>query len=428
MPSWKQQSEGSWTATVSLGRDPVTGKRRQERWTYKTRSKREAEAMFRREWVAREQGERRPGKGETFAEYAQLWLDRRIKKLGVGDTTDTYRSRIEQHLIPAFGARSINSITARMVDDVVSSWRDAPRLDRKKGPRSKKTVHDMYALLKQIFDGAVRDDVVATNPCRKIEPPPKGKPKPKGLRLDDAVQVMASLAETDLYAPVVVATMTGMRRSEILGLQWRDVNERERVLEVRRAVAERRDEGGRRVVFVKVLKTDGSQRDYPLGGLTAEVLREHGAAQVMQAKEFGWAVSGTTHIFANPDGRPLSPDSLSSAFVYAVKARELPKVSLKGLRTSFASALKKYGTDTIEIARLLGHTNDRTTRAHYLMEAPEEQRRAVERLDRQVRRRLPAVRTSSAEQRAAPRSAEAQSRTKVTKRVTKRSAKKKKPL
>lgn len=322
----------------------------------------------------------------------------------------------------------MNSITAGMVDDVVLSWRDAKRLDRKTGPRSKKTVYDMYSLLKQIFDGAVREKVITSNACREIEAPSKGKPKPKGLRLDDAVQVMASLAETDLYAPVVVATMTGMRRSEILGLQWRDINDRERVLEVRRAVAERRDEHDGRVVFVKALKTDGSERDYPLGGLTAEVLSEHRAVQEMQAKQFGWPVLPTTQIFADFDGRPLSPDSLSSAFVYAIQARELPKVSLKGLRTSFASALKKYGTDTMEIAGLLGHTNDRTTRAHYLMEAPEEQRRAMERLDHQVRKRLSNTRRPPTENRAAPRCVEAQTRVKVTKSVTKNKPKKKKPL
>ncbi len=206
------------------------------------------------------------------------------------------------------------------------------------------------------------------------------------------MKVFVGLRSTDLYAPVVVAVLTGLRRGEILGLTWTEVDFENGMLMVVRSATERRQRDANDKIIheigIKGPKTPGSVRTLPLMGLCAEVLREHRAAQAKAAEELGWAVTPETFVFGDFEGNQLSPDAFSSAFYSAIRNRALPVVSVKGLRTSFATALLQYGVGTKDIANLLGQTNDRITREHYLMEVPANKIKAAKRLDRAVRQHL----------------------------------------
>ena len=390
----KKLAKDSWTATYDLPRDE-SGNRRQKRWTFRGR-KDDADKALRQFLADLDRGKNIPGVNapanrETFAEFTRRWLAVRERRVEA-DTFDTYKARAEQHLLPIFGGLPLTAITSKMIDAAEVKWRKGKRLDRKHGPLSDRTIHHIWTLLAQILKAAQREGTIERNPCDQTEPPKKNKAKPKGLLLADAVKVFVGLRSTDLYAPVVVAVLTGLRRGEILGLTWTEVDFDNGMLTVVRSATERRrrDENGQIVhrIGIKVPKTPGSVRTHPLMGLCAEVLREHRAAQATMAEELGWTVTPETFVFGDFEGRQISPDAFSSAFYYAIRKHALPVVSLKGLRTSFATALLQYGVGTKDIADLLGQTNDRVTREHYLMEVPANKVKAAKRLDRAVRQHL----------------------------------------
>lgn len=390
----KKLAKDSWTATYDLPRDE-SGNRRQKRWTFRGR-KDDADKALRQFLADLDRGKNIPGVNapanrETFAEFTRRWLAVRERRVEA-DTFDTYKARAEQHLIPIFGGLPLTAITSKMIDAAEVKWRKGKRLDRKHGPLSDRTIHHIWTLLAQILKAAQREGIIERNPCDQTEPPKKNKAKPKGLLLADAVKVFVGLRSTDLYAPVAVAVLTGLRRGEILGLTWADVNFDDESLSVVRAATEqrRRDANGKIVHYIgiKEPKTPGSVRPHPLIGLCAEVLREHRAAQEQLADELGWSVTPETFVFGDYQGAQISPDAFSSAFYYAIRKHELPVVSVKGLRTSFATAMYQYGVGSKDIADLLGHTTDRTTREHYLMEVPQNKINAAKRLDRAVRQHM----------------------------------------
>ena len=114
------------------------------------------------------------------------------------------------------------------------------------------------------------------------------------------------------------------------------------------------------------------------------------------AGEFGDYLTGADRVEGRPGnpglfrrGRgPISPDSLSSALHYLVRKLELPLVSLKGFRTTFASALSANKTNDKDVADMLGHSGTTTARKHYLMENAANKVRAAKRLDSAVRKLL----------------------------------------
>jgi integrase len=155
------------------------------------------------------------------------------------------------------------------------------------------------------------------------------------------------------------------------------------ILSVVRAATERRRRDAKGYIVhhigIKEPKTPGSVRTHPLVGLCAEVLREHRNSQEQVADELGWRVTPETFVFGDFEGGQISPDAFSPAFYYATRKHALPVVSSKGLRTSFATSLLQFGVGTKDIADLLGHTTDRTTREHYLMEVPQNKIKAAKR-------------------------------------------------
>jgi integrase len=228
-------------------------------------------------------------------------------------------------------------------------------------PLSAKTVQNVAGVLSSAFKRAIKWGLVTANPVPASEPPvPK---KRRGIALTTAQQEMFIAAATSpwcLAAFLEACAGTGARRGEVLALRYSDIVEG-------RAVIARSLTQTKQGLKFKCTKTESSVRPVSLPPSTLAALRLHRAQQDKFRLQFGEDYrSDEDLIFANPDGTPLKPDSVSAAVTKLCRRLKLPKgVNLHSLRHTHASHLLANGMDVTAVSERLGHSSPRVTQDIY---------------------------------------------------------------
>jgi integrase len=185
-----------------------------------------------------------------------------------------------------------------------------------------------------------------------VHKPPKVEEREIEILSADRVdEVLAKLDGHALHPIAALALSTGMRRGELLGLQWGDVDldDDPPFLRVERSVEETK--AGLRL---KPPKTKRGQRNITLPPETVAMLRAH-KVSALELRLVG-TIKPDTLVFSTVDGGLLSPDNLSRDWGRVVKAKGLPHVSFHALRHTHVSMLIRKGVDILLISRCLGHS------------------------------------------------------------------------
>jgi integrase len=178
-----------------------------------------------------------------------------------------------------------------------------------------------------------------------------------------------------LYAAWLAAATTGLRRGEVLGLMWTDVDFDKGRLSVRRA---RVSSGG--VVVLSEPKTRRSRRVVALDQTTTAALREHRTRQLEERLAWGAAWVDTGFVFTREDGTPLHPESLSKMFQWRVRRAGLPRIRFHDLRHTHATLALQAGVHPKVVSERLGHSSIRITLDTYSHAIPAMQEEAAERI------------------------------------------------
>jgi integrase len=234
------------------------------------------------------------------------------------------------------------------------------RRTRKPRPLSAKTVRNVAGVLSSAFSRAIKWGLLTSNPVFGSEPPiPK---KRRGIALAPMQQdtiVAAANGPWCLGTFLEVCAATGARRGEVLALRWSDIEEG-------RAIITRSLTQTRRGLFFKGTKTEDSMRYVSLPASTVTALEAHRKLQALVRQEFGPDYADLDLIFANPDGTPLKPDSVSASVSALCRRLKLPKgVSLHTLRHSHGSQLLAAGLEITAVSERLGHSSPSVTHDIY---------------------------------------------------------------
>jgi integrase len=228
---------------------------------------------------------------------------------------------------------------------------------RTKAPRplSAKTVRHIAAVVSSAFGRAIHWGLVTANPVTKSEPPvPK---KHKGMALTPEQQQMIFSAATSPWCLGPFLRMegaTGARRGEVLALRWSDIVDGRAI--ITRSLCQTKSG-----LEFKSTKSD-EPRSVSLSISVLAALERHRIQQDQFRVQFGPDYAAGDLIFANPDGTPLRPDSISSAVSQLCRRLKLPKgVSLHTLRHSHGSHLLAAGVDLPTVSERLGHSSVRVT-------------------------------------------------------------------
>lgn len=283
----------------------------------------------------------------TLAEYADEWLPRRVRSKGLSpNTASWYRRYIENHIKPSsLGRMKLTDIRrVHVVNFIDSLDRGAP------------TVTAVAKLLTSILGTAVHDELVGSNhalgaarPKVKKRPFNPWEPTQVGQFLDVASQHR-------LGALFELAVFTGMRRGELVGLRWIDVDLTSRTIRVENTRTQS-DDG----VIEKQPKTDSGHRTIQLDDAAVGALFSWKLLQDEERAEWSSVNDSTGYVFTMEDGRPLKPPYVTNLFKKLRAKAGLPEITLHGLRHEHASLLLASGADIALISKRLGHKSIGTT-------------------------------------------------------------------
>ena len=170
------------------------------------------------------------------------------------------------------------------------------------------------------------------------------------------------MRDTVIYPQVLVLLATGMRRGELMGLQWGDLDLEAGKVRIERAIEKTKARGLR----LKPPKTKHGRRTITLPAGAVAVLRQHRKAQLELRLALGIGrLPDDAFVFGDIDGKPRDPDRITQDWKRFSAAKGLPRVTLHALRHSHASALIASGTDPVTVSRRLGHGSPVVTMSVY---------------------------------------------------------------
>lgn len=286
----------------------------------------------------------------TLEEYLIRWLRGPAKKNVRESTYVRYEQCSRLHLIPALGRMKLKKLTAIHLEELYDR-----KLEEHLAPRTVNYIHTTAskALSYAVSRGLLRHNAAAL----AVSPRPKS-PEMRYLSREQVRTFLAACTEERLYALYVLALSTGMRRSEILGLTWEDVDLEAGLLEIRRGLTVS-PAGG---VVLDDPKRFSSRRQIDLGEETVAVLRahrKHQAEERLAAPE--WREDG--FVFTTHMGGYLHPQTLYTAyFKPLVKRTEgVPDITFHELRHTYATLALRNGVPVDVVSKTLGHKDIATT-------------------------------------------------------------------
>jgi integrase len=350
----RRRGERSWELKFDLGRDPVTGKRKIRYHSFKG-TKRQAEVELTRLLEQTNTGAYVDPSKTTVAEFLERW-NRDWASHNVSPTTlERYRSLIDKQILPHIGLQLIQKLRPVDLTELYSTLLREGHASG--GGLASRTVGLVHRLLHLALKHATQWGVVQQNIAGHVAPPRVIAGEIEIIREDKIQTVLHKLRGRSMYMIAALALSTGMRRGELLGLRWQDVDFDGNTLRVVQSL-EQTKAGGLRF---KVPKTKHGRRTITHPPSIVAELRTHWKAQQEQRLALGLGKApDTALVFSTWDGKPRSPGALTKEWTRAMEETGL-KVTLHALRHTHASSLIAAGVDVLTISRRLGHASPAIT-------------------------------------------------------------------
>ena len=260
--------------------------------------------------------------------------------------------------------KNISAESAKRVSDALGEPADAlfEPTGNDKGLSAKTILHH-HRLISSILSTAVKWQVIFSNPCERVDPPKVENKEAVYLDEEQTAQLLEALEGESLQHQVIVKLLlyTGMRRGELCGLEWDDIDFDSSTIRVQRSSLYMSGVG----VFTDETKNESSQRVMKVSDEAIEMLRVFRSAQRKERLRLGdqWQDSG--RIFTTWNGAPIRPDTITGWFHKFIAKSGLPPIHVHSLRHTNASLLIAAGTNLQTVAKRLGHANTTTTSKIY---------------------------------------------------------------
>ena len=367
----------TWQFTCDAGRDE-TGRRRQRvKGGFPTR--REAERALRRVLYEMDNGTCAEPAKTTVEAYLRKWLEG-YARANVEETTYVrYEQIVKLHLIPALGGHMLPELKPLHIQSYYAEAGLSGRLDGK-GGLSPTTVLQHHRILREALQQAIKWRLLSFNPADGASPPKKAYKETAILDERQAMALIEAAEGTRYHMPIMLAVTTGMRRGEILGLRWDDVDLDAGFVTVRQTLAR----VGKELKF-KPPKTANGRRRVDLPEFVVEALKAHRKLNLEERMAMGEAYANDGLVCARADGGHLKPDGFSNRVKGIAESLGLPRVTLHGLRHSHASHLFRQGEHPKLVSDRLGHSSIGITMDLYTHVMPGMQQAAAGKLGEALR-------------------------------------------
>ena len=250
----------------------------------------------------------------------------------------------ENHIKPQIGSIPLADLTSLDLQRFYKHLLDGGRVDRieaKKKPKglAPKTVRNIHQMIGSAYNLAMEQKLVTRNPTQGCALPKVEHKEMKTLTSDQLSTFFQEARDSGVYELYYLDLATGLRRGELLGLKWTDVDLDRGVLKIQRAISRQNGK-----VVEAPLKTKNAYRTLPLSADAISVLK-------MQKCKVG----NSEWVFPSPTGGPMSPDSVLHMLQRVLKRAGLPRIRFHDLRHTFATMARQNGVDVKTVSSMLGH-------------------------------------------------------------------------
>jgi integrase len=360
----RKDANGRWYFVVDAGPGPDGQRRQVRRRGFRTK-KLAQEELDKVRGQARTASYVAPAK-DTIKEYLTKWLAG-LPATGLrSSTVDGYRRNCD-YVIPVLGGRRLDTLTPPDLNALYASLLVSGRRQKPYGPLSKRSVRYVHVVIHKALSDAVEAGILARNVAEKASPPSaKSTRAPEMAWWTPAeLRIFLALTADEPLGPVFrLAAMTGMRRGEVCGLRWCDVDLDKARIEVRQQLLVVRGAPNGGLVFSERTKTDHGRRRIDLDPATVAVLKTQWKRQAEHKLALGTGWSSDL-VFTEPDGRPLDPESVAKVFARRVARSGLPRIRFHDLRHTHVAHLIAAGEQPLLVARRLGHASAAFTQDRY---------------------------------------------------------------
>lgn len=349
--SIRETSPGHWEIRYDVPDD--TGRRVQKQKTIRG-TKGDAEKERRRILSEIDRGTYAdPGK-LTVADYLKKWLEDWARPNLAGQTFGRYERIVESHLIPALGQGKLSALTPALISKYLAGALKSGRRVPTPGPLAAGTVRLHYLILHRALAVAVKWELLSRNPADAADPPRQPAPEQACLTKEQAWQLLQGSQGHKLAVPIILALGLGLRRGEVFGLKWEDVDFGRAAVQVRRSLEQTTSK-------LKEPKTARGRRVVTAPEFVLLALKAHKKEQDRAKELIGKGYHDQGLICCLPDGSPVDKHH-TECFVTLLKHLGLPQeVTFHGLRHTHSTLLLQDGENPRVVSERLGHSDIRVT-------------------------------------------------------------------
>lgn len=377
-----RREDGLWVAMHNLG--VVGGKRRRKALYGNT----QREVL---EKLAKVRGDLERGVSPsderlTVARYLQRWLQECVEpqsaELAEG-TREGYADHVRLHIVPEIGHFPLAKLTPLHVQALIRTKLETPRkrvYKKRDGservvqypPMKPRTVQYMHAVLRTALAQAVKWGLVARNVAALADAPSPKKTEAKYLEIDEAKHLLKAIAGTRNEVAFTVAVAVGLRRGEVSGLRWENVDLDAGTITIHEQLLRRKKKPStpidssaandakaspRSALVISEPKSAKSKRTLTLPASLAQQLREHRKRQLQERLKAGPLWTDNGYVFTTKRGRPIEGRDLHRRWERAIKKAGLPYRTFHASRHTAASLLIAQGVDMKTVQEILGHSS-----------------------------------------------------------------------
>ncbi|WP_411071186.1 tyrosine-type recombinase/integrase [Streptomyces sp. cmx-4-25] len=318
-----------------------------------------------------------PTRSAKLAEWLAYWLDSIVQPRLKLSTYEKYESHVRLYLSPMLGTKRLETLSSPDVRRFLLQLENQT---------TAATAKESHRVLRTALSAACREELIARNVAKLVQPPRAASRDLSPWSLDETLAFLAAARQDPLYAAFVLAIAMGLRRGEIVGLRWNDIDLENRVLLVRQQVQRRRG-----VLYNDETKGRRS-RAIPLPAMCLAPLRWHRMRQKTTYEATGTDWSSTGYVFATRTGRPVEPRNVHRSFVRVSQTAGLRLIRLHDARHGCATLLTAAGVAPRVVMEILGHSQISLTMDVYTHVVQDTQREAISHMDRLLKRRRPELR------------------------------------
>lgn len=320
-----------------------------------------------------------------FGEWLDKWLFS-YKQVKLKSTTFAcYEQNIRLHIKPALGSIPLKDLKVDAIQDLFNTKLVKGRFDSESGGLSPASINKIHMIIYQALKQAVKNELVYRNPAEYVELPPMIETPAKALSLQEQMSFVNALKTERMRAAILLDLATGLRRGELLALEWPDIDFAAGVIQVKKqlirvVIFENGKRNGTKLEITRT-KTKCSNRIVPLNDAILNILKQHKVVQDLEKSKAGNAYTDQNLVFCTELGGYYEPRNLLRLVYTLCERAGISRINVHSMRHSFATRMLEAGEAAKIVQEILGHEDIATTLNRYTHVLPDTKRKSVQKLN-----------------------------------------------